>query len=260
MEERLQKVMARYGVASRRTCEKMILDGRVAVNRQIVRELGRRVDPLVDQIEVDGKPLIKKDERVYLMLNKPHGYVTTVSDEQGRPTVVDLVKDIGVRLYPVGRLDKESEGLLLLTNDGELAYRLTHPRFKIPKRYRVEVKGFPDSGILLHLSQGVHLEDGWTKPARVELLERKDKTIVLDVVISEGRKRQIRRMCEKVGYQVLTLKRIAFGEIQLVDLPVGSHRHLSLSEVDELYAETGLSLSGQVFSLARQTVREEHEE
>lgn len=260
MEERLQKVMARYGVASRRTCEKMILDGRVAVNRKIVRELGTRVDPSTDQIEVDGKPLVRKDERVYLMLNKPRGYVTTVYDDQGRLTVIDLVSKEGVRLYPVGRLDKESEGLLLLTNDGELAYRLTHPRFKIDKRYLVEVKGYPDSGILAHLSQGVCLEDGWTKPASVELVERKDKTIVLEFVLSEGRKRQIRRMCDKVGYQVISLKREAIGPIELKDLPPGSYRHLSLSEVDELYALTGLSVSSRSFGMDRKVIEVEHEE
>jgi pseudouridine synthase len=238
----------------------MILDGRVAVDGKIVRELGTRVDPTNQKIEVDWKILARKDERVYLLLNKPRGYVTTVSDERGRQTVVDLVKGEEARLYPVGRLDMESEGLLLMTNDGELAYRLTHPRFKITKRYLVEVKGYPDSGILDHLSQGVHLEDGWTKPAYVELAERKDKTIVLDITISEGRKRQIRRMCEKVGYQVLSLKRIAFGDIELGNLPPARYRHLSLSEVDELYDATGLSVSGRVFGAPREMLEEEHEE
>jgi pseudouridine synthase len=229
--ERLQKVLAAHGVASRRKAEELILAGRVQVDGKIVKELGVRVSAN-SQIEVDGKGL-SDEPLTYLLLHKPPGYVTTVHDPQGRPTVLELVRS-PFRLYPVGRLDYDSEGLLLLTNDGELANMLTHPRFGIEKTYRATVQGIPSAASIERLARGVRLEDGLTQPADVRLVAERGEHAVLELTIHEGRKRQVRRMCQAVGHKVIKLVRIRFGPLVLGALPPGATRSLFSQEKKSL--------------------------
>jgi 23S rRNA pseudouridine2605 synthase len=226
--ERLQKVLARAGVGSRRVCVELITDGRVTVNGE-VPVLGRRVDSAVDLVELDGVPLPVRPGLVHYLLNKPAGVVSTAEDTHGRPTVISLVPD-EPRVYPVGRLDMDSEGLLVLTNDGELTYRLTHPSFGVPKEYLVHVEGEPSSGAVRRLRDGVELDDGPTAPARVAVVAPS----LLRIVIHEGRNRQIRRMCEVVGHPVLRLVRTRIGPITDPSLGPGSYRTLSFDEVRSL--------------------------
>ncbi|RXT14039.1 pseudouridine synthase [Ammoniphilus sp. CFH 90114] len=235
MEERLQKVMAARGVTSRRKCEELILAGRVKVNGQVVDQLGYKVEEESDQIEVDGK-VIGKVSFKYILLHKPTGFITSASDPQGRKVVTDLVKNVKERVYPVGRLDYDTSGLLLLTNDGELANRIAHPRFEIDKVYLATVKGIPSAQALHSLRNGIMLEDGMTYPAKAEIemkdLERNQATIRL--TIHEGRNRQVRRMCQAVGHPVIRLKRIQLGFLTLGNLAPGHYRQLEPSEVDKL--------------------------
>lgn len=233
MKERLQKVMAHAGVASRRKSEEIIQQGRVAVNGEIVTEMGTKVDPERDRITVDGEPINVAEEYVYIALHKPLDVITTADDPWDRTTVLDLV-DVDERVYPVGRLDADSEGLVLLTNDGELTHRLTHPSFEHQKEYQVRVEGRPSREALERLRAGVHLEDGLTAPAEVEMLRREDGFAWLRMILHEGRKRQIRRMTEAVGHPVKRLIRVRMGPIRLGDLDPGQWRHLSASEVEEL--------------------------
>jgi len=234
--ERLQKVLAAAGIGSRRRCEELIAAGRVQVNGQVVTRLGTRVDPLRDDIRVDGRPVrpLRPDRFRYVMMHKPVGVVTTLRDPQGRPTVADLLPKGFPRLFPVGRLDRDSSGLLLFTNDGELAAALLHPRYEIPKTYRVTVQGHPSPRALAALRRGVVLEDGPTAPAQVRVLSRDRDTSVLEVVIHEGRKRQVRRMCAAVGHPVVALQRVGFGPLSLGRLPPGAVRELSSREVEAL--------------------------
>jgi len=229
VEERLQKVLAHAGVASRRRAEEMIVEGRVQVNGEVVKQLGTKVNPHRDVIVVDGRPLGRPERPVYVLLNKPRGVLSAAHDVRGRKTVVDLVPARS-RLYPVGRLDLDSEGLMLLTNDGALALRLAHPRYEHEKEYRVLVAGVPDEAALARLRGGVGLEGGWTRPARVEV-EKSNGDTWLRMVLREGRKRQIRRMVEKVGYQVLRLIRVRMGPLRLGDLPPGAYRPLTREEL-----------------------------
>jgi len=230
--ERLQKVMAHAGVASRRKCEEIISQGRVKVNGEVVTELGTKVSP-DDLIEVDGQ-VIFQEKKVYLILNKPVGYITTVDDPRGRKTVLDLIKGVPQRIYPVGRLDYDTSGLLILTNDGDLTYALTHPSHMIDKTYRVEVQGHPSPRELARLEKGVLLDDGITAPARIENLQKRRDTTVFEITIYEGRNRQVRRMCEFIGYPVENLKRIKFAFIELKGLAEGKFRFLNKEEVNEL--------------------------
>lgn len=233
--ERLQKVMAHAGIASRRKAEQLILEGRVKVNGETVRELGRKVSP-EDFIEVDGKP-IREEKKVYILLNKPVGYISTVDDPRGRRTVLDLVADVKERVYPVGRLDYDTSGLLILTNDGELTYKLTHPSFEVKKTYLVEVEGKPGKE-LARLEKGVMLSDGMTAPAAVaEVKTGKNSTSFL-LTIHEGRNRQVRRMCEAIGYPVKSLKRIKFAFLELGDMPEGRYRYLTEKEIKMLQSLT----------------------
>lgn len=231
MTERLQKIIAQRGVCSRRKAEELILAGRVRVNG-IVAKLGESADPDVDRIELDGASLPSIDEKVYIMLNKPRGYVTTLSDEKGRPNVSQLV-DIGVRIYPVGRLDMDSEGLLIMTNDGDLADRLMHPRGEVRKTYEVWATGYMAGSEKL-LERPITL-DGYTiRPPKVELLDsRGDKGHFL-ITIHEGRNRQVRRMCQAAGMQVTRLRRISEGSLKLGDLKKGCWRHLTPDEIQFL--------------------------
>lgn len=231
--ERLHKVLARAGVASRRASEELIRQGRVAVDGRVVRELGTKVEPGA-VITVDGKPVELRAHKLYIILNKPRGYVTTVSDELGRPTVMDLVPR-GQRLFPVGRLDADSEGLLLITNDGDLTYWLTHPRFGCEKEYHALIDGSLTENELRMLRQRIVLDGRRTAPAVVERLQRDKAGTWLRIVIHEGRKRQIRRMIASIGHDVLRLIRVRFGPLELGDLPSGRSRPLTREEVAALF-------------------------
>lgn len=233
MKERLQKILAGRGVASRRHAEELILAGRVSCNGQVAR-LGQSADPEVDEILLDGKPLPSVGEPVYILLHKPRGYVTTLSDEKGRKNAAQLVADCAVRVYPVGRLDMDSEGLLLFTNDGQFANLLTHPKHEVNKTYRVRVKGYSEGG-LEKLKQPVTL-DGYTiqKPHVKLLRKQSDSRAELEVTIHEGRNRQVRRMCQLAGMEVIRLIRVAEGSLALGDLPLGKWRYLTAEEIDAL--------------------------
>jgi 23S rRNA pseudouridine2605 synthase len=227
---RLAKYLAHAGVASRRAAEEIVRAGRVTVDGEVVEDPARDVDDS-RAVTVDGRPVRGAEERVVWLVHKPAGVVSTARDTHGRRTVVDLVDADGARLYPVGRLDAESTGLILLTNDGELANALTHPRYEVPKTYRVTLARSPVSDrAVRRLREGVQLEDGMTAPARV----RRAGQDVLEITIHEGRNRQVRRMCEAVGHRVLSLERIAFGPLRLGDLAPGAARRLSGSELDRL--------------------------
>jgi 23S rRNA pseudouridine2605 synthase len=237
---RLAKFLAHAGVASRRAAEQLVFAGRVTVGGEVERDPARAVDD-GDTIAVDGKPAALERRHVVYALNKPAGYVSTAKDPQGRPTVVALIPS-RERLYPVGRLDADTTGLLLLTNDGELAHRLTHPSFEVPRVYRAQVRNPPvREPALRTLREGVVLEDGKTAPARVRRLAP-DR---LEIVLHEGRKRQVRRMCEAVGHRVMRLERIAFGPLRLGGIPLGGHRRLTAAEVEQLRKAAGAAdLSG----------------
>ena len=232
---RLQKYMAMCGVAARRKCEEMIAAGRVNVNGQIITEMGTQVEE-TDVVLVDGVRIMPEEEKKYILYHKPAGEVTTVSDDKGRETVMDRFKDFEVRLYPVGRLDYDSEGLLLLTNDGELAQRLTHPSCEVDKVYLARVTGNPSNEAIDKLRRGVFMEgdERRTCPASVRVV--RDESLYSDIVVSihEGRNRQVRRMFDAVGHKVLLLRRIRFGSLELGDLKRGEWRELTAQEVEEL--------------------------
>jgi 23S rRNA pseudouridine2605 synthase len=233
MKERLQKLIASAGLASRREVERWITAGRVTVNGQTAA-LGDSADPACDRVEVDGRPLLVDERKYYVLLNKPVGYVTTLSDPEGRPVVTDLVREIPARLHPVGRLDLTTEGLLLLTNDGELTHRLAHPRHEVEKTYLVRLRGALSAAARRQLAEGVMLEDGLTAPARVEKVRVTGSHTWLEITIREGRNRQVRRMCEAVGHPVSRLKRIRLAFLELGTLPAGKYRILSAAEVARL--------------------------
>ena len=229
---RLQKWLTHCGYGSRRACEQLIQQGRVAVNG-ISAALGTKVDPTRDTITIDGMPVRPPQSApVYLMLHKPRGYITTRKDPHAPRTVMELLKDAPASVFPVGRLDADSEGLLLLTNDGAFANRLMHPRYKLPKTYLVWVRGAPSSSVLTQLREGVPLEDGMTAPAQVKRLRSANGQTLLEIVLYEGRKRQIRRMCQAVGHPVCRLKRVAIGNLRLPrDLKPGQWRPLTDTEL-----------------------------
>ena len=231
--ERLQKVLARAGVASRRKSEDLIRQGRVRVNGQVVTELGTKVDPAQDEIRVNGVPVRVAASRVYVLLNKPVGVLSTMKDRRGRTSLGDLVP-APVRLYPVGRLDATSEGLILLTDDGELANLLTHPRYEHDKQYRVLVNGRPSEETLETWRRGVMLDGKPTVPAEVEVVAVRRDSAVLSIVMREGRKRQIRRVAELLGHPVRELKRVRLGPLQLGPLEPGQWRYLTAKEVRSL--------------------------
>jgi pseudouridine synthase len=233
--ERLQKILSQAGIASRRASEQLMLDGRVTVNGVTVRELGSKADPASDDIRVDGRRITVTERRRYILLNKPAGYVTTRSDPQRRPTVMDLISGVREYIYPVGRLDFDSEGLLLLTNDGELAARLTHPRHEVPREYEVLVLGVPDAHDIDRLAKGVTIEGRRTDPARVQLTAgRHEGHATLRITIGEGRNRQVRRMFEAIGHPVDHLRRVAIGPLRDSKLRPGQWRELTRDEVRAL--------------------------
>ena len=229
---RLQKYIAQSGAASRRHAEELIAEGRVKVNGKTVTEFGVKVEIGADSVELDGKKLEPVLKKYYIMLNKPSGYVTTMSDEFGRPTVVELISgEIKARLFPVGRLDFDTEGLLLMTNDGDFSYKVTHPKFEKEKTYIAEVGGGLTISGLNRLRRGIKLEDFTTSPAAVEILDSKAGRPEIKITIHEGKNRQVRRMFEAIGTKVLSLRRIAIGEVELGNLPHGRWRHLTSHEI-----------------------------
>ena len=228
MTERLQKILSARGVASRRAAEAMIMDGRVTVNGTVAG-LGQTADPQIDEILLDGKPLPSGSEYVYILLHKPRGFVTTLSDEKGRKTAAELVADCGIRVYPVGRLDMDSEGLLLFTNDGEFANRLMHPKHEVQKTYLTWVEGFSETS-LEKLKQPITLDGYRIRAPKVRVV----KPGLLEITIHEGRNRQVRRMCDAAGMHVTRLKRIREGNLSLGDLPLGKWRYLTEEEVKRL--------------------------
>lgn len=235
---RLQKFMAMAGVASRRAAEVLITQGRVQINGITVTALGTKVRE-GDKVSVDGQAVVCSEPLVYVMLHKPTGYITTVSDTHSRRTVMDLCRGLQTRVYPVGRLDQATEGLLLLTNDGDLASCLLHPSHCVPKTYLVEVLGVPSSVVLGELARGVKLEDGWTAPAEVEAVTRTGGGTRFKLTIYEGKNRQIRRMCRRFGHEVIYLKRLSLGPLVLGSLERGAYRHLTAEEVAALDRAVG---------------------
>ncbi len=234
MKERLQKIIASSGISSRRTAERMIIEGRVTVNSAVVRQLGTKADIDEDEIRVDGKLILREESKVYLMLNKPRGYVTTLRDPQGRPVVADLLSGISERMFPVGRLDYDSEGLLLMTNDGDFSLKIQHPRFMIPKTYVVKIEGNLKSSDIKMLQDGIKLKDGKFKPDSFHILKTSRKSCWLALTIAEGRNRLIRRVFEALGHTVIRLIRTAIADINLGNMKVGTFRHLTRKEVQHL--------------------------
>jgi 23S rRNA pseudouridine2605 synthase len=230
---RLKKILSETGVASRRHAEELIREGRVTVNGRLAR-IGDKVDPSRDHIKVDGKLVASPAAKAYLMLHKPKQVVTTSEDPEGRAVVMDLVKGRVPRLFPVGRLDYDAEGILLLTNDGEMAHRLSHPSFQVRRTYWVKVKGKPAAEEIRKLSRGITLEDGPTAPCRILPRREGRENAWLEMTLREGRNRQVKRMWEKIGYPVLKLKRVSFAGLSLGNLKAGEYRHLRLAEVEKL--------------------------
>lgn len=260
MEERLQKYLASCGVASRRMSEEIIKSGRVAVNGQIVTEMGVKIKIGTDKVTVDGKDITPEEEHVYLMLNKPEGYVTTAHDPQGRPTVLDLVAEVPQRVFPIGRLDVDTEGLIFLTNDGELAYRLTHPKFAVTKVYHALVTGKPSEDKLDRMRNGLKLEDGMTKPCTVKVIRRYNHKTMLEITISEGRNRQVRRMCQAIGNPIIELERVKIENIELSQVKRGQYRKLTLEELAPLMYKVQLGANLAPLMLEKQQYTKQTEE
>jgi 23S rRNA pseudouridine2605 synthase len=232
--ERLQKILSQAGVASRRASEQLMREGRVTINGTVARELGTKADASEDDIRVDGRRVKAVQRRRYILLNKPAGYVTTRSDPQHRPTVIDLVGGVREYVYPVGRLDYDTSGLLILTNDGELAAQLTHPRHAVPRVYEARVLGVPDAHDVKRLSKGLIIDGRRTQPARVAVLHTGSDDATLEITVREGRNRQVRNMCEAIGHPVTLLRRVAIGPLRDGRLRPGQWRDLSADEVTQL--------------------------
>lgn len=234
MQERLQKYLAECGIASRRKCEELINSGFIKVNGEIVTEMGMKIDTEKDVIKYKDKTVGKCEDKVYIMLNKPTGYVTTTKEQFNRKKVTDLIEGKGRRVYPVGRLDYNTSGLLILTNDGELAFKLTHPAHNVDKTYIAQVEGIPGEKELDRLRKGIVIEGYKTSPAEVEMIAKKDNCSVIRITIHEGRNRQVRKMFGSIGHDVKKLKRVAIGELSLGNLKKGEWRYLSEGEVQVL--------------------------
>jgi pseudouridine synthase len=234
--ERLQKFLAAQGVASRRHAEELIRQGKITVNGAVVRDMGVKIEPGRDYITVGGRAITPESKKVYLMLNKPAGILVTAHDTHHRKTVLDLIGDVGVRVFPVGRLDKDTEGLLLLTNDGDLSFALTHPSREVTKEYHATVVGVPEEQQLGQFRQGIIIEGRRTAPAQVDIIKSGNGYAILRVRIHEGRKRQVRRMCQAIGHPVSRLLRVQLGPLTMEGLAPGSFRHLSEKELSALQA------------------------
>ncbi len=233
MLERLQKYMADCGIASRRKCEEIILEGRVKINEVVVTELGGKINREEDIVSVDGKIIVPEEKKVYIALNKPVGYVSTVKDERGRKTLLDLVK-VKERIYPIGRLDYDTSGLILLTNDGDIYNRVIHPRQSVNKKYIARIEGHPSAKEIEKFCKGVDIGGYITSTAEFKVIDKDNKSTIVEIVIHEGKNRQIRRMCDAISHPVITLKRVAVGEIKLADLDSGKWRDLSTEELNHL--------------------------
>jgi 23S rRNA pseudouridine2605 synthase len=238
--ERLNKIISMAGIASRRRADELICAGLVTVNGRVETSLGSKAIWGVDSITVDGRAIPAPPRKIYVVVHKPFGYVSTLHDPEGRPIIRDLIKDVKERIYPVGRLDFDSSGLLILTNDGELAHRLMHPRFHIPRTYKVTVEGSLSDASVERLKRGISLDDGPTGPARVKVIDRGQQRSVVRITVFEGRSREIRRMFETVGHKTLKLIRIGYGSLHLGGLKVGKYRPLKNSEVKTLRTSVGL--------------------
>ncbi|MBI5102058.1 MAG: rRNA pseudouridine synthase [Nitrospirae bacterium] len=236
MQQRLQKIIADMGIASRRKAEEMIIEGRVKVNGQVA-SIGSKADPLTDHIKLDGKLLTSPEKKVYYIFNKPRNVVTSLNDPEGRATVKDFLGGIKQRVYPVGRLDFDSEGMLILTNDGELANGIMHPSKKIPKTYLVKIKGKLLAEEMEKLRRGIRLDRTMTAPARVKPVKKSEQNSWIEMIIHEGKKRQIRRMLEKVGHSVIRLMRIRIDGVEMGELKPGTYRRMLPVEIDRLKSE-----------------------
>ncbi len=236
---RLQKFLAESGVASRRKSEELIEQGKVKVNG-ITANIGDKINPKRDTVTVNGKKIVKQKTHTYIMLHKPRGFITTMSDEMDRKCVAQLIKDVPGRVYPVGRLDRDSEGMLLFTNDGEFANAMTHPTRHVPKTYRVTVRPSVNEEQITKLTTGIMIDDRMTSPCEVRIVTREEGRVVLEIILHEGRNRQIRKMCEEVGLEVARLKRTAIGSIKLGMLKQGDYRELTEDEVRKLMIAAGM--------------------
>ncbi len=235
MEIRLQKILAQAGVCSRRKAAEYIAEGRVSVDGKVVTDKGLKFDPAHNEIFFNAKPLPPPEEKIYLLLNKPKGYVTTLDDPQGRPIVTSLLTDIAHRVYPVGRLDYDTEGALLLTNDGDLTQSILHPSYEVNKTYLAVVAGSPGMANLRRLEKGIDLEGQMTAPARLRIISSAGQTTTIEITIHEGRKRQVRKMFEAIGHWVVSLKRIAYGGLKLGSLPRGKYRFLTKKDLKLIF-------------------------
>jgi len=231
MKQRLQKILSAAGIASRRKSEEMLLKGRVTVNGAIITKLGALADPAHDCIEVDGVPIERTENKVYILLNKPSGYITTVSDPEGRPTVMQLIGNRPERVFPVGRLDYDTEGLLVLTNDGDFAHVLQHPRHDVQRTYRVKIQGVPATAKLERLRQGIIIDGKKMSFHTIKMLEHTKKNTWLELVLREGRNRQIKKMFEAIGYRVIRIIRTGFGPLVLDSVPIGAYRFMTKQEI-----------------------------
>lgn len=237
---RLQKYLAQCGIASRRKAEVMIAEGRVSVDGEIVENMGVKIDPESHTILVDGKPIVPEKQKIYFLLNKPRGYVTTVADPQGRPIVTDLIRTTKERLFPVGRLDLDTQGALLLTNDGDLAQKIQHPSYEITKTYEALVTGRPQQKKLDSLRKGILLEGKKTSPAQLNIIKTISGSTLVQITIHEGRKRQVRKMFDFIGHPVKSLKRIAYGSLFLNNLEEGSYRRLNKEDLRKIFKKISL--------------------
>lgn len=235
MQQRLQKILAKAGIASRRKAEELIKEGKVRVDGKVVTEMGTKVDPDAQDIECDGIHVAVREKKIYILLHKPAGFLSTVNDPQGRPIVTDLLPQVKERVYPVGRLDLDTEGALLLSNDGELAQKILHPSHEVNKTYVAKVKGKPNTKKLAALSRGITLEGRKTWPADIEVLQTEPQATTIKIIIHEGRKRQVRKMFDAVGHPVLQLKRTAYGQLELGDLRPGKYRFLSPEDIKMIF-------------------------
>ena len=233
-EERLQKILSRAGVASRRAAEVLIAEGHVTVDGKVVKELGTKVDASSADIRVDGRKINLNVEKIYIILNKPRRVLSSVSDDRGRQTVVDLIDDVSEKIFPIGRLDYNTEGVLLLTNDGELANALMHPSSEIDKKYVAVIKGRVDEERLDRLRVGIKLDDGMTAPALINVTALDDDSSTVEITIHEGRNRQVRRMFSAIGYNIKRLRRVSFAGLTVEGLKLGEHRRLNRHELDKL--------------------------
>lgn len=236
MKERLQKILARAGIASRRGAEELIRQGKVTVDGVVVTEMGCRADPALQSVAFEGRPVALSEEKIYLLLNKPKGYVTTLDDPQGRPIVTSLLRDITIRVFPVGRLDVDTEGALILTNDGDFTQSILHPSFEIERTYLALVNGHPDKKSIDLLARGIELEGKITWPARIRVLGKTATSTRVEITIHEGRKRQVRKMFQAIGHRVMELKRTAYGGLQLGNLPSGTYRPLAPEDRELIFS------------------------